>query len=662
MHPNAAQPVQASPGPGDASGFFSHHGLWAPGVRLFRQLNFTPKALTITAAFLVPLGTVAWPYFQDKAAAIAFSSAEVRGVQYLRPALALSQALQQQRLVAVAAAAQLPVPLALPAPSGPVEQAMKALSEAEQVHGPALGTQSAYQALQALMAAPAPAGRAPVTEELVRRNALVAAAEELVNAAIDGSNLSLDPDLDTYYLMDGALVQMPLLLESVSRLAAGTLANAAAGAMAPPELAKSLNADEALGDLADQRLAAALKKVATQHAAFVEGLKAPQAVAPMHQFHEWVAKGESVDRTVPAGLAAVATLVPVQAQLLDKLAGRLNERIQGFEAARNLTAVVLLACLALAAYLFMCFHRVLRGGLQEVARHIQAMRDGDLTTTPRPWGRDEAAQLMLSLRDMQAALRRIVTHVRVSSDLIVGSSRQIAGGAQDLSARTEQSAASLQQSAASMAEIAATVKETAGAATGAAKLAGGSADTARHGGEIIGTMVATMQGIHAASSRIGDITTTIDGIAFQTNILALNAAIEAARAGEAGRGFAVVANEVRSLAQRSAAAAREIKGLIGDSVVQVDEGAAVVRRAGEAMQDIVQQSSRVNQALAQIAEGVDQQAQGVAETTEAVHQLDVVTQRNAALVEETAAAAAALNQQARTLAEEVAQFRLPAHA
>jgi methyl-accepting chemotaxis protein len=643
--------------------FFRHHGLWAPGVRLFRQLGFSAKAAIITAAFLVPLATVAWPYFQDKHTDIAFSSAEVQGVDYLRPALALKLALQQQRLAAVAAAAKLPVPLSLPDAAGQVNLALQALTRVEQQLGPALGTQAAYQALQQALALPAklPA-QAPAPEVLASYNTVLAAAADLVGAAVDGSNLSLDPDLDTYYLMDGALVQMPLLLESVTRLAAGVLANAAAGAMATPEMAKALNTDEALGDLADQRLALALKKVAVVHPAFVEGLKLEQVVAPVHQFHEWVDKGESLDRTVPAGNAAAAQLAPLQAQMLDQLTHRLQVRIQGLEARRDATATVLLSCLLLAAYLFMAFQRVLNGGMQEVARHIQAMRDGDLTTTPQPWGRDEAAQLMRGLQDMQAALRRIVSHVRRSSDLIVHSSTEIAQGARDLSDRTEQSASSLQQTAASMAQIASTVKETAGAADGAERMAGANADAARHGGAIIGTMVATMEGIHAASNRIGDITTTIDGIAFQTNILALNAAIEAARAGEAGRGFAVVASEVRALAQRSAAAAREIKSLIGDSVSQVEGGAEVVRQAGATITDIVQKTVCVNQALKQIAGGADEQARGVAETTAAVHQLDVVTQRNAALVEETAAAAAALNKQAQALSAEVAQFKLPAVA
>jgi methyl-accepting chemotaxis protein len=633
--------------------FFRYHGAWAPGVRLFRRLGFTAKALTITAAFVVPLCTVAWPYFKDKQAAIDFSDAEVAGVHYLRPVAALGQALQQQRLSAVAAAAGQPVAMDN---REAVARASAALAQAQQLHGARLGTAAAYQTLQQRLQALPPAGT-PMASLLPAHNAVVAALGQLAGAVTDGSNLSLDPDLDTYYLMDAVAVQLPLMQEAASRLGARVLAQAGAPLVA--EQRKAWHTDEALARLAEERLDQALQKVATLHAPFVQGLQLAQAVQPLHRFYEALAQESADAGTAAAGQGATAGLQGLNAPLLDRLESGLQARITGLQAARNGTAVVLLACLLLAAYLFIAFHRVLQGGLREVAFHINAMRDGDLTTSPRPWGRDEAASLMQTLREMQASLCRIVSHVRESADHLVHSSSEIARGAQDLSSRTEQSAASLQESAATMEQIASTVKETAGAAREATALAEDNARTAQHGGQIIGTMVSTMQGIHASSSKIGDITSTIDGIAFQTNILALNAAVEAARAGESGRGFAVVASEVRALAQRSAAAAREIKGLIGDSVAQVQGGAGVVRQAGEAIQDIVRRSSLVNQALGQISGSAEEQARGVTETTQAVHQLDNATQQNAALVEETAAAAAGLKSQALALAQEVARFRLP---
>jgi len=290
------------------------------------------------------------------------------------------------------------------------------------------------------------------------------------------------------------------------------------------------------------------------------------------------------------------------------------------------------------------------------------MAGGDLTSSPTPWGKDDAAHLMFALRGTQEAMRQIVSQVRSASDNIVVASDEISSGARDLSARTEQSAANLQESASAMEEISSTVKQTASTAKDAADKSGESSRLASRGGEIIGTMVSTMDAIHASSSKIGDIIGTIDSIAFQTNILALNAAVEAARAGDAGRGFAVVATEVRALSQRTAAAAREVKTLINTSVEQVASGATVVKLAGTTIADIVESSHGVNRLLSEISLSADEQARGVSQTAQAVNELDHVTQQNAALVEETAAAAAMLQEQAKSLAAEVSKFKLPAYS
>jgi methyl-accepting chemotaxis protein len=294
-----------------------------------------------------------------------------------------------------------------------------------------------------------------------------------------------------------------------------------------------------------------------------------------------------------------------------------------------------------------------------VAFHINAMRDGDLTTRPRAWGSDEAAGLMQTLADMQASLRKIVSQVRGASSHIVVASTQIASGAMDLSTRTEESAANLQQTAAAMEEVSATVSRGSDTVDQATALAVTNAAAAERGGTVVAQVVETMQGINVASGRISDIIGTIDGIAFQTNILALNAAVEAARAGEQGRGFAVVASEVRALAQRSGAAAREIKTLITASVEQVEGGVRVVREAGQTMTEMQGSARRVRELLEAVAQGSREQTQGVTQSTEAVQELDKVTQQNAALVEQTAAAAGSLKDQAEALAAGVAQFKLP---
>jgi methyl-accepting chemotaxis protein len=326
---------------------------------------------------------------------------------------------------------------------------------------------------------------------------------------------------------------------------------------------------------------------------------------------------------------------------------------------RALAIGALVIGLLAAAYLFTSFRKVLEGGLKEVSRHIDAMRDGDLTTRPHAWGSDEAAGVIVALAQMQQSLQRIVGQVRRASDSIVTASTQIAGGAQDLSSRTEQSAANLEETASAMEEIAATVKHNEITLEEASRLAGTNSEVAARGGRIIGEVVQTMQKIHSSSGKIGEIIGTIDGIAFQTNILALNAAVEAARAGEQGRGFAVVASEVRALAQRSSTAAREIKTLIGASLEQVESGTRVVREAGETIEEIVGTAGRVKELLQEVAVGSREQTQGVTQTSKAVQELDTVTQQNAALVEQTAAAAGSLKEQATGLAGEVSAFRLP---
>jgi methyl-accepting chemotaxis protein len=249
--------------------------------------------------------------------------------------------------------------------------------------------------------------------------------------------------------------------------------------------------------------------------------------------------------------------------------------------------------------------------------------------------------------------------VRGASDTIVAASGEISGGASDLHARTEMSAANLEQTASAMEQISSTVRSNEATVDEAARLATTNSQAAERGGRIIGQLVQTMQSINSSSGRIGDIIGTIDGIAFQTNILALNAAVEAARAGEQGRGFAVVASEVRALAQRSSAAAKEIKTLITASVEQVEGGVRVVREAGVTIDEIVGSAGQVHKLLAEVAVRAREQTAGVSQSAKAVHELDSVTQQNAALVEQTAAAATTLKDQAHSLAGEVAQFKLP---
>jgi len=296
-------------------------------------------------------------------------------------------------------------------------------------------------------------------------------------------------------------------------------------------------------------------------------------------------------------------------------------------------------------------------------RRAEAMADAiahmDLSAAPQGrYAQDETGRLLRSIDAMRGALTRTLAEVRGVADGISTASTQIASGNQDLSARTEQAASNLQQSAASMEQLTGTVRQSAESASQASQLASSAAQVAQRGGSVVSQVVSTMDEINTSSKKIADIIGVIDGIAFQTNILALNAAVEAARAGEQGRGFAVVAAEVRSLAQRSADAAREIKGLIGQSVDKVEAGSRLVQDAGTTMDEIVVSVKRVTDMISEISAASTEQSQGIGQVNVAVSQLDQMTQQNAALVEESAAAAESLKDQALRLSGIIGTFRL----
>jgi methyl-accepting chemotaxis protein len=296
--------------------------------------------------------------------------------------------------------------------------------------------------------------------------------------------------------------------------------------------------------------------------------------------------------------------------------------------------------------------------IEHAARVAERIAGGDLSDDEPVHGQDEAARLLRSIHTMRTSLRGLVGQVRQSAESIHLASSEVASGNLDLSQRTEHTAGSLQQAAGAIEQLAGAVGQSADTARQVNQLAGSASEVARRGGEVVSRVVATMDSIHGSSRKIADIIGTIDGIAFQTNILALNAAVEAARAGEQGRGFAVVAGEVRSLAQRSATAAREIKTLIGSSVDEVEAGARLVGEAGTTMTEIVASVQRVSDLIGEISHASQEQRHGIGEVNGSVAQLDQMTQQNAALVEQSSAAAESLKGQAQALAALVSRFRL----
>ncbi len=639
--------------------FFRYHGWLSPGIRLFRAIGFQAKALWISAAFVAPLAIMLFYLWSAQNAQVVSTESERAGLAYIRPVLEVARAAQRWRIAAVTMAPDLVEQ------QNRVKAAFDKLPASQAALGKVYGTEKAFADLQKAHQALAQRPVAATPDETYRLHTdFITATLDLVSAIANASSLALDPDLDTYHLMNYAVLMGPLQYENLSKLTAlGTLVLAtkdfsqqrhdalseatgllgfidkgvedsfSRGIESFPDISGKFDMKGA--DAAAEAFAAAIKKQ----------LLGAQVAGDAGNF-------------LALGNAVVDRQFALAMQVMDRLDSQLQARIARVQAEFYLELGIAVLFVTFAAYLLLAFYKVMMGGLQEVAGHLKQITLGNLTTAPTPWGNDEAANLMRSMGEMQTTLRRMVGAVIESSTQVQTASEEIAAASQDLSARTEANAASLEETAASMEEISSTVKQAAERVAGATSIARDNASAATHGGEVIQQVVRTMDEIRGSSSKIGEIIGVIDSIAFQTNILALNAAVEAARAGDQGRGFAVVASEVRALAGRSAAAAREIKTLINASIEQVASGNAVVADAGKTIQDVVVNANRIAELMREIAVATQEQTAGVAQVSTAVYDLDQATQQNAALVEETAAASSALSDQANRLAEEISFFQL----
>jgi methyl-accepting chemotaxis protein len=416
-----------------------------------------------------------------------------------------------------------------------------------------------------------------------------------------------------------------------------------------------------------------LEKAMTDDAGKAALAKLTEARAAYRAPRDKVIELLKAGRSEEAKIALLIELRPRQVAYMERVEDLIKLQSDAMNAAQDemgatvsrikTTIAALLGLAFLAAVLLAWWIiRTTTRPINEAVSVVRAVAGGDLAIEFNAEGTNETAQLLKALHEMKTRLAAIVGEVRGNAESVATASAQIAQGNADLSSRTEQQASALQQTAASMEQLGATVKQNADNAQQANQLALGASTVAVQGGEVVSQVVDTMKGINDSSKKIVDIIGVIDGIAFQTNILALNAAVEAARAGEQGRGFAVVAGEVRSLAQRSAEAAKEIKRLISTSVERVEQGSALVDRAGSTMQEVVSSIRRVNDIVAEISAASTEQSGGVAQVGQAVAQMDQATQQNAALVEESAAAAESLRSQAKHLIDSVAVFRLAGHA
>ena len=647
--------------------FFRHHGIWALGVRLFRRLSFRLKAACISLAFGLPiifLSLSFWQAQQQELQVVRKERAGVRLMQLSQPLLL--NLLEVRNATRALLGGYQPAAADLQAGRVRVDEALEHLGRAGSAELAELGLAPQLQALRKAWSQTADSPQGVDAQGRTVFGPVAAAVVELLQGVGDQSHLVLDAELDGFYLVDALVLNLPRLADDLGQLWGWSTYGVAKGFYSAEQLRRyavwDAGVQNGLMALRSDFRRAAMARPALAQTIPTAALDAVAAYRARVSDPTRLLGSSSPDQAYSLGRDALHQALGLADQGLRALDGLLAEREDRLLQLRLWLGALTVFCLLLAVYLFHCFFLVMDGGLKELRRHLLAMTAGDLRTRPEPWGCDEAARLMNTLHDMQASLCHIVAGVRDGSGAILQASADMAQGAVELARRTEQSAASLQTSASAMEQIAGTVRQTAEHAGDAAGMAHGNAGLAQQGSAQVQRLRLSIAGVEQASGRMADITGLIDSLAFQTNILALNAAVEAARAGEQGRGFAVVAAEVRALAQRSAVAAKEIRGLITANLERVQVGGDQVEEVEATMARIAQSAESMNQLLAEIASGAAQQREGVAQVGASVQELDGLTQRNVALVERSVASARALQQESGELVAGVERFKLPEEA
>jgi methyl-accepting chemotaxis protein len=637
-------------------------------MSVLSNLRLSRKFLVLGAIALLVVAVPTALYLRTATAALSVAEREVEGTKPLMRLLSVVQKVQQHRgLSAGVLGGDLTMEPARLSRRDETRKAVEGLplltgQEDAALEGEWTHTKQSWQNLERDVGARA----LSAADSYRRHTALVAQMLLLVEGVADHYGLTLDPEHDSYWMVTAITSALPGLAEALGQARARGTAALVQGVAPEDRMQLASASDLAARNL--QVLRRALERSSRSNAALKTafgslpeeaGKATEDALAVLDR---GILRAEASTMPAQDYNASFTRSIDAQFKLSDQatqlLQALLEARVRQLYVTELVTLALVVGLGVLATWVAVLIARSVTRPLEQSVAAASAIAEGDLTRTIPAGGGDEAGELLRALARMQDALRRVVERVSHGAESVSTASNQIAVGNCDLSARTEQQASSLEQTAASMDQLSATVKQNAEASRQANQLAAGASAVAEKGGVVTSRVVATMESIHASSIRISEIIGVIDGIAFQTNILALNAAVEAARAGDEGRGFAVVAGEVRSLAKRSADAAKEVKTLINASVEQVEEGRQLVTEAGGTMSEIVHSVKRVADIISEIDGATTEQSAGLGQINQAIGQLDTVTQQNAALVEESAAAAESLTNQAERLLQAVSVFRL----
>ena len=607
----------------------------APGLRLMQAVRLPVKFALISAAFLVPLTVATYGVITYANDNIEFAAQERLGVAYLDDLNEWTKAMTRSDSSADAAIARIQALNTSQGKALAIDASLAEVIEASQ-NSQRDGTHDASGALLTLY-----------------------------SQISDNSKLTLDPDIDSYYAMAIVMDYAPKLAHAAARLDTLQKAIASRGTASNEDKASAQIIAAQVGTLFDS-VATAVKRASAANPTLAVRLQTIE-LRDAHEYFQ--SQAEAIHAADASKLSSNSASQPlVQATLLlsrataSALDDLLVVRIGGFEHKRNLLLVVVLAGLAVAIYLITSFYVSNLQGFGSLVRRMRKLANGDLTLNSTATGKDEIGELMDAFNGSRAQLQTLVQRIRTASATIDTAGVQIAEANEDLAQREASQSASVRQTAESVHHVSTNVQRNLDNATTANRLAEAAHGIASRGDAVVGEVVSTMQTITGSSRKIGDIIGVIDEIAFQTNLLALNAAVEAARAGEQGRGFAVVATEVRNLAQRSAAAASEIKGLIRDSLTDVEKGANLVNGAGDTMREILGSVARVSEIVKEIAIASRTQHDDISKLNTAIERIEGDSQQNAAQVERTSAVSESLREQVQNLLDAVGTFTITGDA